>query len=86
VLIFYRVDSEQRRAVDEFVHEFKRRYPDLELTLTDVDSPHGSQDADIYDIVQYPTVLATSNDGATLQRWDAGTLPLLNEVAYYANQ
>ena len=86
VLIFYRVDSEQRRSVDEFVHEFKRRYPELELTLTDVDSPSGSKDAEIYDIVQYPTVIATGNDGATLQRWDAGLMPLMNEVAYFANQ
>lgn len=86
MLIFYRVDSEQRRDVDEFVHEFKRRYPELELTLTDVDSPRGSQEAEIYDIVQYPTVIAISNDGATLQRWDAGLMPLLNEVAYFANQ
>jgi methyl coenzyme M reductase alpha subunit len=86
VLIFYRQDSEQRRAVDEFVHEFHRRYPELELTLTDIDTISGSRDAEIYDIVQYPTVIATSNDGATLQRWNAGLMPLINEVAYYANQ
>lgn len=86
VLIFYRQDSEQGRVVDEFVHEFKRRYPEHELTLTDVDSVKGSQDADIYDVVQYPTVIATSNDGGTLQRWDPGQMPLMNEVAYFANQ
>ncbi len=86
VLIFYRVDSEQRRVVDEFMHEFKRRYPELELSLKDVDSISGSKDTDTYDIVQYPTVIATGNDGATLQRWDAGLMPLMNEVAYYANQ
>jgi len=86
VLIFYRQDSEEHRLVDEFIHEFHRLYPDLELTLTDVDTSHGSQDAEIYDIVQYPTVIAASNDGATLQRWDAGQMPLMNEVAYFANQ
>lgn len=86
VLIFYRQDSEERRIVDEFIHEFHRRYPELELTLTDVDTVEGSKDADIYDVVQYPTVIATSNDGATLQRWDPGQMPLMNEVAYFANQ
>jgi methyl coenzyme M reductase alpha subunit len=86
VLIFYKVDSETRRQVDEFVHEFKRRYPDQDLDLIDVDTIHGSQEADIYDIVQYPSVIATSNDGATLQRWDPGQMPLMNEVAYYSNQ
>jgi methyl coenzyme M reductase alpha subunit len=86
VLIFYRVDSEEHRLVDEFIHEFKRRYPELELTLTDVDSIAGSRDADVYDVVQYPTVIAVSNSGATLQRWAAGQMPLMNEVAYFANQ
>jgi len=86
VLIFYRPAAEHYRLVDEFVHEFKRRYPDSELTLTDVDTPTGSQQAEIYDVVQYPTVIATSDDGASLQRWDSGQMPLLNEVSYYANQ
>lgn len=86
MLIFYRPQSEQARLVEEFMHEFGRRYPESELTLVDVDSPKGSVDAEIYDIVQYPTVLATTDEGATLQRWDSGLMPLMNEVAYFANQ
>lgn len=86
VLIFYRLKSEQARLVEEFIHEFGRRYPHHELTIVDVDSPKGSVDAELYDIVQYPTVLATTDAGATLQRWDSGMMPLLNEVAYFANQ
>ena len=86
VLIFYRLGSEQSRSVDEFMHDFSRRYPDAELTLVDVDTPHGSQQASVYDIMRYPTVLAVSDAGSTLQRWDTGMMPLMNEVAYYANQ
>ncbi|CAN5384892.1 hypothetical protein BH10PAT3_BH10PAT3_8500 [soil metagenome] len=86
VLIFYRPDSEQARLVEEFVHEFKRRYPEHELTLIDVDSVSGSQQAEVYDVVQYPTVIARSEDGVTFQRWDSGMMPLMNEVAYFANQ
>lgn len=86
MLIFYRKDAETHRLVDEFIHEFSKQYPDAELTLLDVDTLEGSQQAEIYDIVQYPTVIATSNDGATLQRWDTGLMPLMNEVSYYANQ
>ena len=85
VLIFYRPASEHARAVDEFVHEFQRRYSDHELTLIDIDSVAGSQQAEIYDIVQYPCVIATTDSGASLQRWDSGLMPLLNEVAYFAN-
>lgn len=85
VLIFYRPQSEQARLVEEFIHEFGRRYPEHTLTTVDVDSPKGSVDAEIYDIVQYPTVIATSEVGATLMRWDSGLMPLMNEVAYFAN-
>lgn len=86
VLILYRQDSETHRVVDEFIHEFQRRYPEAELTLMDADSVEGSQKADVYDVLQYPTVLALSNDGSTLQRWDNGMMPLMSELAYYSNQ
>jgi methyl coenzyme M reductase alpha subunit len=86
VLIFYRPESEQSRSVDEFVHEFTHRHPGSELTLVDVDSVAGAQQAEVYDVMQYPTVVAVGNDGATLQRWDSGMMPLINEVAYYTNQ
>ena len=86
VLIFYQPVSEHARTVEEFMHEFNRRYPESELTLVDVDSIKGSQQAEVYDIIQYPTVMATTDAGATLQRWDGGVMPLMNEVAYFANQ
>jgi methyl coenzyme M reductase alpha subunit len=86
VLIFYRQDSETERMVEEFMHDFKKQYPESELSLIDVDTIAGSRQADVYDVVQYPTVIAAGNDGATLQRWDAGQMPLMNEVAYFAHQ
>jgi hypothetical protein len=86
VLIFYRPNSEHARAVDEFMHEFSRRYPDASLEVLDVDTIIGSQEAEVYDVMQYPTVIARSDAGVTLQRWDNGLMPLMNEVAYFANQ
>lgn len=86
VLIFYRPKSEQSRAVDEFVHEFNHRHPGAELTLVDVDSVNGTTQAAVYDVMSYPTILAVGEDGTTLQRWDNGLMPLINEVAYYTNQ
>lgn len=86
VTIFYRPESEHARSVEEFVHEFERRYPDSPITLQNIDTKEGSGAAEVYDVMQYPTVLALSNDGTTLQRWDNGLMPLMGEVAYYANQ
>ena len=84
VLIFYRPNSEHSRVVEEYVVEFSKQYPDQPLTLLDVDSKEGSRQAEVYDVVSYPTVLALSDDGSTLQRWDNGQMPLKGEVAYYA--
>jgi len=86
VLIFYRQNDETHRAVDEFVRDFSKQYPDAPLTLIEADSVEGSEQAQIYDIMQYPTVIAAADDGSTLQRWDSGIMPLMNEVSYYANQ
>lgn len=72
--------------VDDFMREYARRYPDSVLEVIDVDSASGAEDAELYDVVQYPTVIARSDEGATLQRWDNGMMPLMNEVAYFANQ
>ena len=86
VKIFYKPNSEQARRVDEFVRDFGKQYPDLKLNLVNPDDVQGSHEAELYDVMQYPTILALSNDGATLQRWDSGMMPLMSEVAYYANQ
>jgi hypothetical protein len=86
VAIYYRPNSEQGRMVEDFVHESGRIYPDSEIKLVDIDSKEGSSLADVYDIVKYPTVIAASDDGHELQRWDNDVLPLMSEVAYYANQ
>lgn len=84
VLIFYRPNSEHSRVVEEYVVDFSRQYPNQPLSLLDVDSREGAQQAQVYDVVLYPTVLALSDDGSTLQRWDNGQMPLKSELSYYA--
>ncbi len=86
VLIFYRPNSEHSRLVEDFMHEFGRLYPGTGLDVLSVDTVDGAREAELYDVVSYPTVIARSDEGATLQRWDSGQMPLMNEVAYYANQ
>ncbi len=86
VLVFYRKGQETERLVEDFMRDYARLYPDSEITLVDVDTVEGSQQVELYDVVRYPTVIAARDDGGSLQRWDSGLMPLMNEVAYYANQ
>jgi hypothetical protein len=85
VAILYRSQTEQDRMVLDFLREYQRRTGRV-LTLHDVNTREGSAIATLYDIWQFPTVLALSNDGQIVQMWQGEHLPLMNEVMYYDQQ
>lgn len=81
-IVLYKLDSEYSRAVDEFNREFTRRTP-YNLKLVDVDSASGTSQAELYDIVQYPSVVVIREDGQLLKSWSGVPLPTVNDVAGY---
>ena len=83
LVVFYRPNSEHSRQVEEFVHDFVRAEPDRKVDLVDVDSPYGVAQCELYDIIQYPSIVAKGEDGVLLRSW-SGELPLMNELSYYA--
>ena len=83
VAVLYRSNSEQERPVMEFEREFEHR-TGRSLNLLDLNTRDGAAMATLYDIMQYPAVLAMSNDGSLLQLWQGDNLPLMNEVMYYS--
>lgn len=86
VVLLYRPDSEHSRKVEDYVRDFIRFNKDRKIDLLSLDSREGSATASIYDIVQYPAVLALSDDGSILRYWQGDQMPLMNELAYYAHQ
>lgn len=85
VLVLYRPDSEHGRMVDEFVHEFQARNATNKVELVNIDSREGSATASLYDIMAYPAVLVMQTDGNLQKVWQGEDLPLIDEVASYAN-
>jgi hypothetical protein len=83
VLIFYRPRSEHGRVVEEFVRDFKATHGNSRIEQLDVDSRDGVAMASLYDIMQYPAILALRDDGSVLKSWEGGMLPVMNEIAYY---
>lgn len=81
-LLFYRPNSEHERTVLEYLRDFTYR-SGKELPTVDVDSKEGADLCRLYDIVKYPTIIAISNDGQELRRWDGDMLPQASEVSYY---
>jgi hypothetical protein len=84
VVILYRPNSEHGSAVDTFVHEYQRRHEPGRIEVVNVDTRDGSATASLYDIMQYPAILALSNDGSLLKSWEGEMLPLMDEISYYA--
>jgi hypothetical protein len=83
VVILYRPDSDHARAVEEFAHEFERIHG-RSVDMVSVNTRDGAATASLYDIMQYPAVMATTDIGEMLQVWSGENLPLMNEVAAYS--
>lgn len=83
VLILYRPQSEHGRTVEDFVRDFKTNHNEGRLEVLNIDSREGSAMASLYDVMQYPAVLALRDDGSVLKSWEGNTLPVMNEIAYY---
>jgi hypothetical protein len=83
ILVLYRPKSEHGRMVERFVKEYQDEHTGR-LEVLDVDSRDGSATATLYDVMQYPAILAVANDGSILKSWEGETLPMMNELAYYA--
>lgn len=84
LLILYRPNSEHARQVEDFVHDFKRQMgADIKIDILDLNTREGAAMASVYDIVQYPALLATKDDGQVTQLWQGEMMPLMSEVASY---
>jgi hypothetical protein len=85
LLILYRPESEHSRIIEDFVHDFGRRYDaGQRVELVSLNTREGASVATIYDVTAYPAILALGNDGGVLNMWQGVPLPLMDEVAGYA--
>ena len=84
IIVVYRPNSDHGRVVDEYLHEFSVRNPEVAVEAYSIDSREGSHVAELYGVVQYPSMLAVRSDGQMAQTWQGLPLPLMNEVAYFA--
>jgi hypothetical protein len=82
-LVVYKEDSEEARAVDTFLHDFTRQ-TGRSIETMNPDTPDGAQFCSVYDIVQYPTLLAVDDNGSMQNMWVGLPLPTISEVSYYA--
>lgn len=82
VTVIYRDDSEHAREVIDFLRDFKRQ-TGRDLETIDPDTADGADFCRTYDIVEYPTLVAFSDDGVLQNVWRGLPLPTISEVSYY---
>ena len=87
VIVLYRPEAEFARRVEEYIADFQRFHPGETIEIQNIDSMEGAEAARLYNVMTYPAVLALSNDGQVQQQWEGiDKLPLMNDLAYYAQQ
>lgn len=82
VVVVYRQETDYARRVDDFMADFSRQ-TGRELESLDPDTRDGSGFCSTYDIVEYPTIIALSDDGQIQSQWRGLPLPTISEVSYY---
>ncbi len=82
VVIVYKDQSDSARAVLDFLRDFQHQ-TGHELQTLDPDTAEGEQFCRAYDIVEYPTVIALSDDSLMQNIWTGVPLPTISEVSFY---
>lgn len=82
VMVFYRVQSDHARAVETFLGDFQRQTAKT-LEVINPDSREGADLCRMYDVVEYPSVVAIREDGQVRNMWRGIPLPTIGEVSYY---
>lgn len=85
VVVVTKEQTDYARIVDTFLDDFARQ-TGRTLEVLDPETTEGELFCRAYDIVEYPTIIALSNDGRMQSMWRGATLPTIGEVSYYASQ
>ena len=83
VIVLYREASDHGRQVTDYLRDFARQ-TGRQLETMDPDTREGADFARVYDVVEYPTIIALSDDGQLQNHWRGTPLPTISEVSYYA--
>jgi hypothetical protein len=82
-LLLYKPNSDHERVVLDYLRDFAAQ-TGYSLKAVDADSKEGEQICRLYDVVEYPTLLAVMSDGHLQNMWRGLPLPRVSEVSYFS--
>lgn len=81
-VVIYKEESDHAREVLDYLRDFERQTGHA-LETVDPESAAGADFCRTYDIVEYPSIAALSDDGVLQNLWRGRPLPTISEVSYY---
>ena len=82
-VVVFKDQTDYARQVNDYLNDFKRQ-TGRELEVINPETRDGIGFCTTYDIMQYPTIVALSDEGQLLSMWPGLPLPTISEVSYYA--
>ncbi len=82
VRVIYKSESDHAREVTDYLRDFERQTGHV-LETVDPESKEGIATCGAYDIMEYPTIIALSDDGHLQNMWRGRPLPTISEVSFY---
>ena len=82
-IIIFKEESDHAREVFDYLRDFSRQTGRV-LETMDPDTRDGSSFCRVYDIVEYPSIVALDDNGSLQNLWRGRPLPTISEVSFYA--
>lgn len=83
--MLYRPNSDHERSVLEYATVFSKEHG-TSLELISVESREGSHLSSLYEVMSFPSVVVTDDQGIVQQSWQGPQLPLMQELSYYLSK
>ncbi len=84
VIVVYKDQTDYARSVIDFLRDFQHQ-TGHDVETMNPDSAEGIDFCQTYDIMEYPTMIALSDDGQMQNTWIGLPLPTISEVSFYAH-
>jgi hypothetical protein len=81
-LVIYKPESDHAREVTDYLRDFQRQ-TGHSLEEVNPETHDGIDFCRVYDIVEYPSIIALRDDGQVLSVWRGRPLPTISEVSFY---
>jgi hypothetical protein len=82
VVVVFKEQTDYARSVLDFLRDFERQ-TGHKLETIDPDTSEGTLFCETYGIVEYPTIIALSDESIMQNMWRGIPLPTISEVSFY---